>query len=395
MTSMFYQAPTSAAAASGETGVTNIVVVGSTGVGKSSLLNHVIGLVDPSSHKPFNPSKHFRTSAKMNEGCTVKTQACTGKANTFGEKTRTTIPTLRLVDCPGLGDPDGDAQDRLNIANMVKFIKPLKEVHQFILVMNSEDPRLSAADQNTIAVFLKMFPSEEKTNPTGEFFRNMIVVFTHWGMSKPESDRRRRQSITKEFVIKELQATFYDRFQYSGVIRCEFVDNWYEPKNDVEVKAMRNAICNIWALANTNDKPFKTAYVKKADTLLEGLDKQLEEIKTYNAKLQEQQKVERAKHERTMQRLENQMAEQGRSHETQRKALEDEISNLRSRSASASDQSALLKLMSVFTSYLFMQMGGGGMGGGDDGGYTVDVDEGGSGWCGGGNVGGGFEVTEY
>ena len=337
--------------------VKNIVAIGSTGVGKSSTLNQLLGLVNDL-NQPIDPAKHFRTSATMNVAGTSKTQSIQGAPNTFGNPPVGPLPTLNVVDCPGLGDPAGDAQDRLNIADMVKFIKPLNEVHQFVLVMNSENPRLSSHDASTIAVFLKMFPSQDQQNPTAEFFNNMIVVFTRWGMDKASVRKRTVRGVTKAFIDQEIRAAFFQHFNYSGVIKSTFVDNMYDPAETAEKKAMESGMSTIWCHALSNTNPFKTTHVTTADTLLQGLDKKLKEIKDHNTKLQAQQKAERKAHEAKMQSLEKMMQDQTKDHEAKMCSLKDEIRDLKSSKPSGGvDMSILGALLSM----LSFGGGGGGM----------------------------------
>ena len=65
----------SAQSSSQESGMKNIVAIGATGVGKSSLLNHILGLVDPNTNLPYDENKYFPDRATMNKAGTSKTQS--------------------------------------------------------------------------------------------------------------------------------------------------------------------------------------------------------------------------------------------------------------------------------------------------------------------------------
>jgi predicted GTPase len=50
------------------------------------------------------------------------------------------VPCI-VIDTPGMGDSKG--RDSAHIANMVVDLKTIGFVHTFIIVINSEEPRLS------------------------------------------------------------------------------------------------------------------------------------------------------------------------------------------------------------------------------------------------------------
>ena len=84
----------------------------------------------------------------------------------------------------GLGDPSGT--DSTHIANIVNELKPLEYMNAFLILFNSQNPRLDESLRGMIDIFTQIFGRER-------FFDNVIIVFTRWDHSE-KAERKRQKS---------------------------------------------------------------------------------------------------------------------------------------------------------------------------------------------------------
>jgi len=94
-----------------------------------------------------------------------------------------------VIDTPGIGDSRN--RDTKHIAEMVVGLKEVGYVHAFLIVINSEEPRLSEQMQDTIKIFNQMFGGED-------FLSNAILVFTRFSYDKTSVWRRQNKKLMSE-----------------------------------------------------------------------------------------------------------------------------------------------------------------------------------------------------
>ena len=137
-----------------------VVVMGMTGDGKSNLCTWLTG-----NHQLFPVSNAA-------ESCTERPVAALG--NCFGNFAGYKGKWL-VVDTPGMSDSAG--RDAQNLRNTIHLLKSqVKQVTTFVLVVNAQQDRMSAALKNNINVFRGCFGSS--------MWANLCVVFTKWNWAQ-------------------------------------------------------------------------------------------------------------------------------------------------------------------------------------------------------------------
>ena len=170
----------------------NVVVLGNTGVGKSSLMNMFAQ----------NPNLFKVGHSAMSETQLASTQECRflGKKEGF---------RMRLIDTQGLSDTGGDEKDMDHIKNMVDIIRKLEYIDLFIICFDGTNPRFTAYAQSTVSLFSQIFP---------DFLAHSVILFNKW--KTPDDDKRNA-------LEAEYQKKINDDFHYAN-IPCFFLDsNFY------------------------------------------------------------------------------------------------------------------------------------------------------------------------
>ena len=114
-----------------------------------------------------------------------------------------TIKLLTYIDT-FLGYGDSKGKDSLYISEMVGEMKKLEYINSFVILFNSQQPRLNDSLRAMIKIFTQIFGAER-------FYRNVILGFTRWDHSEKAEKKRKKSG--KVFMTFSLWI-FYESLAY-------------------------------------------------------------------------------------------------------------------------------------------------------------------------------------
>jgi len=217
-----------------------IVLLGGTGVGKSSLANVLVGR--PENYQGGNFTDGcFKVSSRG----PVTLSTCVDTGHWLGNMTGTLGPRFTIVDTPGFG---GDImEENRHVEEMVNMFKyDLKHVHVFLILFRQTDNRLDRALWSMLNTFQHMFGRD--------FWRNAVLEATHWSHSSREASRR---SITEESWAQQFNDKLKEEFQFSVDLPAVFIDTFRNHENPREVAHFQKNTLALWQFAQDRlDRPF-------------------------------------------------------------------------------------------------------------------------------------------
>lgn len=158
--------------------LTNILLFGETGNGKSTLGNYLLG------DNAFSVSNDVKAETKV----------------TFGRRGKGNSSDLFVIDTPGLQDTEG--ADKQHMIQLVQYVKEHKELNAIIVVFNYQQVRFPYNIQTMLKLFCNIFPMKAVGKHIGLIFTNS---FTKRGVLTSEQRLAKSNKILPEFrrVIKE------------------------------------------------------------------------------------------------------------------------------------------------------------------------------------------------
>jgi len=189
-----------------------ICVLGLSGSGKSSVCNVLYGDKTQKKFPVFGvPTSNQKRQIDF-ENVTLK-----------GKKSER---NFMLVDTYGFSDSNIDSKsfvsELLSVINFSGYVK------QFLLVVNSCDPRIDIKFKDMIDLLVKVFGQK--------IFKYMSVVFTHWNEDSRTQKKRAKENISKVTKGIEINNYLRSKTQVQVFVDCFFVDCnvFSEDLNDLE-----------------------------------------------------------------------------------------------------------------------------------------------------------------
>lgn len=244
-----------------------LVVLGSTGVGKSSLANVLVG-------RPhnYNGGKYRSGCFKVQSVAEAVTKAtCADKNHWLGNNS---APRFTVIDTPGFGE--AIREESIHVQNMVnRFKNDFRYIHVFIILFKQTDNRMTAALWNMLNMFQNMFGPD--------FWRNAILEATHWSYSSTLTRIREEGGLTEEVWKDQFNRRLRKDFGFDFDLPAVFIDTFHNRKNELEVLKFDENVQKLWDFAQSRlDSPFWCKDIQIALSDISVLTNKVNDLKAEN-----------------------------------------------------------------------------------------------------------------
>eukprot|EP00092_Neocalanus_flemingeri_P014716 GFUD01015879.1.p1 GENE.GFUD01015879.1~~GFUD01015879.1.p1 ORF type:complete len:459 (-),score=122.68 GFUD01015879.1:353-1729(-) len=240
-----------------------VVILGATGVGKSSLANVMVGR-----DKNYEGTNFRNGCFKVSTGLdSITKQTCADQGYWLGDASK---QRFTIIDTPGFGDKL--LEEEKTIENLVKTLRDqVKYVHVFIIAFKQTDNRMTNSLRSMISLFEKMFGKK--------FWDNAILEATHWNHGD-DAERIRMDSnppITQKFWTDEFNRILKREYNLKKDLNSVFIDTYYHHESSHETEVFNN---NSQALLDyaLSREPFECKDIEIALTEIRELQNHIDSL---------------------------------------------------------------------------------------------------------------------
>lgn len=241
-----------------------IIILGATGVGKSSLANVLRG-------RDKNwPGNDPETGCFRVWGLEHRTTAITRATCQSQERWLGTGDMFTIIDTPGFGDSLENEESHID--NLVTALRDkIRYIHAFVIAFKQQDNRMSKSLRSMIGLFQKMFGDK--------FWENAILEATHWNYGE-RAERIRNETqppITESHWSHQFNRLFAEEYHLQKPLPSVFIDTYYDPRNPKEDRKFTENTDKLWNFAKNNN-PFECKDIKIALTEIRELQNDIQEL---------------------------------------------------------------------------------------------------------------------
>jgi len=197
-----------------------VVLLGGTGVGKSSLGSRLLGISNhtgkeadcsQSEEKPHSFGVGHRSVSHTNKTTWLVGHYLGNPAN----------PCITIIDTPGTGDTEG--RDCDHAVAISKGLQEIGGIETFLLLYKGTNVRFDEAMQEELQRYQSLFGQQ--------FFDNVVTGFTFWGHSQREISKRLKNNHLNETVK---HSTWNNQYKEKLDIKQEIPSVFIDPVLDME-----------------------------------------------------------------------------------------------------------------------------------------------------------------
>ena len=244
-----------------------IVILGATGVGKSSLANILMGRDKNYKGMGFEDGC-FKVLGLNNMGQSVTKRTCEDQGHWLGNYS---LPKFTVIDTPGFGNDL--VEEERTIESMVNILKDeIKYIHAFVIAFKQQDNRMTASLRSMIGLFQKMFGDH--------FWENAILEATHWNYHDHSIKMRAASEppISENWWKTQFNRLFAKEYGVHHTLPAMFIDTYYNEDNPQEVEKFKMYTDKLWQFARSRN-PFECKDIKIALTEIRELQDRIADLR--------------------------------------------------------------------------------------------------------------------